>query len=369
MTITRRQICALPIPFIISKFAIGQTTNLETDIATTVAAAEREGTVLVYSVTAAENWKYVLQSFHDRYPKITVNTLDLPSGPECFERYLSESATNSRTCDLIFTQGRDQWLDFQKRGELLPYESKEAAKWPDWSKPYPGLYTPALVPVLLAWNNALVPQSQRPKTMEEFVRLATANSSSWRSRISSFTPLQGIFGYSVNYAFVERHGEKAWDWFSSLSKLTPRFERSSGPIVEKVAAGEYAAAWFVASSVLWSRLNDPVRAKIIGWSFIKDGQPIVLTGAGIPKKARNVNAAKLLLDFLLSNEGQHALGKGGITPAKPDFISDKDVPFTYKSISDAVGGEQNLILVEWAKSKDWDYDKFSTRWRSTFNTR
>jgi iron(III) transport system substrate-binding protein len=365
MTINRRQMCALSIPILFSSAARSQESNPTAD-PTLVAAAEKEGNVLIYSVTAVENWKYVIQDFRARHPKIEITTLDLPSGPECFERFFAESATNSRTCDLIVTQGRDQWLEFQRRGELLPYESTQAGNWPAWSKPYPGMYTPAVVPVLLAWNNALVPPAQRPKSMEDFVRIATSNSAGWKNRIASFTPLQGIFGYSVNYAVAQKHGDKAWGWFDSLSKLSPRLERSSGPIVEKVVAGEYVASWFVASSVLWSRLTDPARAKILGWSFIGDGQPVVLTGAGIPKKARNVNAAKLFLDYLLSVDGQRALGKGGITPARPDLSADKDVPYTYRSISEAVGGEKNIILVEWAKSNDWNHDAFVARWRSMF---
>lgn len=368
MTITRRQFCVLPLPILFSASAISQTVKSASN-ATLVAAAEEEGSVLIYSVSAAENWKYVIQSFRERHPKITINTLDLPSGPQCFERYLAETSTNSRTCDLIMTQGRDQWLDFQQRGELLAYESSEAANWPTWSKPFLGMYTPIMVPVLLAWNNLLVPKAQRPKTMEAFVRLASVNASAWKNRISSYTPLHGIFGYSVNYAFAMKHGEKAWSWFSDLAKLSPRLETSGGPMVEKIATGEYVAAWFVAASVLWSRLRNPALAKILGWSLIEDGQPIVLTGAGIPKRARNVNAAKLFLDFLLSVDGQRALGKGGFVPARPDIVPSKDVLFTYKSISDAVGGEKNIILVEWAKSHDWNFDKFATRWRSTFGSK
>ena len=146
MTITRRQLCALPLPLFLSSKAIGQAPQPLSDPAT-VAAAEREGRVLIYSVTAAENWKYVVKSFRERHPKIVVETLDLPSGPECFERYFAESATNSSTCDLIFTQGRDQWFEFQRRGELLAYDSTQSQSWPLWSKPYPGMYTPAVVPV------------------------------------------------------------------------------------------------------------------------------------------------------------------------------------------------------------------------------
>jgi hypothetical protein len=55
----------------------------------------------------------------------------------------------------------------------------------------------------------------------------------------------------------------------------------------------------------------------LGWSFIADGQPVVLRGVAIPKGSRNVNAAKLMVDYIISEDGQRAFGRGGLTPARP----------------------------------------------------
>lgn len=367
MNITRLLLLSLLIQMFASSAANAQASAAHSPDPVLVASAEKEGSLLLYSVTSAENWKSVIQAFNARYPRIAVATLDLPSAPECFERFSAESATNSRTADLIVAQGRENWLDFYKRGELLPYESPEAPNWPAWSKPVPGLYSPWTLAVVLVWNNILVPPAQRPRTMAEFVRTATANGASWRSRIGSYSAT--VFGASINYAFVQRHGEQGWVWLQSLAKLQPRLERSAGPMVEKLASGEYAAAWFVSSNVLWSRMNDPARAKLLGWSFIGDGQPIVPTGAGIPKRARNVNAAKLFLDFMLSAEGQRAIGRGGQTPARPDVKPDRDIAYTYSSIAEKVGGDGNVILVDWAPSEKRDMDGFIARWRTTFGVR
>ncbi|WP_204308212.1 hypothetical protein, partial [Klebsiella aerogenes] len=78
------------------------------------------------------------------------------------------------------------------------------------------------------WNNTLVPEGKRPKSFTEFLSLAAANERGWRNKITSYGAHQTTFGYGINYAFVKKHGEKAWAWFAELAKLQPRFERSGG---------------------------------------------------------------------------------------------------------------------------------------------
>src|SRR5690606_6668018 len=101
-------------------------------------AAQREGSLLIYSIMSAENWRPVIQGFNARYPGIRVETLDRPSARDSFGRYRAERATDSRTGDLIATAGPTGWMDFHERGELLDYTWPEAAAWPAWGKPLPG---------------------------------------------------------------------------------------------------------------------------------------------------------------------------------------------------------------------------------------
>ncbi|MGL4285868.1 MAG: ABC transporter substrate-binding protein [Phreatobacter sp.] len=334
----------------------------------TIAQAEREGSLLIYSIMSPENWRPVIEAFNKLYPKIKVETLDLPASRESFERYLAERSTNSRTADLIATADPGGWIDFQARGEILDYVSPEAKAWPDWSKPFAGLYTVSSDPMAFIWNNTLVPEGKRPKSFAEFLTLAASNERTWRNKITSYGAHQTTFGYGINYAFVKKHGEKAWAWFAELAKLQPRFERSGGPMTEKVTAGEYATGWFVSAITFWPRLADPARARILGWSFIADGQPMVLRGVAIPKGSKNINAAKLMLDFIISDEGQRAFGRGGLTPARPGIKPGDGIRHTYSSIAEIVG-EQNMIYIGYDADALRDYDAFLARWKQTFNIR
>jgi len=290
----------------------------------------------------------------------------MPGSREPLERYLAERGTKSRSADLIATADAGGWIDFHKRGEVLQYVSPEAQAWPDWARPFPGLYTVSSDPMIFVWNNALVPEDKRPRTFADFTALATSNERSWQNKITSYGAHQISFSYYINHAFTKKHGETAWQWFADLARVAPRFERSGGTMTAKIIAGEYTAGWFVSAITVWPKLNDPARAKVLGWGFIGDGQPMVLRGVAIPKDAQNVNAAKLMLDYIQSAEGQRAFGRGGLTPARPDVKPGDGVRYTYSSIAETVG-ERNIILVGYDTESVKNYDSILGRWKQTFN--
>ncbi|MFC4168525.1 ABC transporter substrate-binding protein [Teichococcus aestuarii] len=331
-----------------------------------VAGAEREGSLLISSIMSAENWRPVLEGFNRRYPKIKVETLDLPNSREVFERYLAERGTNSRTADLLATADPSGWIEFQQRGEVMPYESPEAAAWPAWSKPWPGVYTVSADPLVFIYNKMLVPEAQQPKSFAQFANLAQENRARWRNKLTSYGAHNGGFGYSANFGFVQKHGDQAWEWFKQIAPAQPRWERSGGPMTEKVTSGEYAAGWFVSAITFWPRLNDPARARVLGWNFIEDGQLVILRGMAIPKGARNVNAAKLMLDYIASAEGQRAFGRGGLTPARPDIRPGEGIRHTFSSISEAVGGEKNIAFIDYNPAMLEQYQPFIDRWKQAY---
>ncbi|NMJ41550.1 extracellular solute-binding protein [Roseomonas sp. JC162] len=347
----------------------GAPANYPTGYDEIVAAAQREGSLLIYSVMSPENWRPVIQGYNARYPGIRVETLDLPNTRDVFERYLAERGTNARTGDLLATPDPAGWLQLQARSEILDYKSPEDAAWPAWAKPIPGVYTCSADPLVFIYNKMLVPDAQAPKTFAQFVERALANRGPWRSKITSYGAHNSGLGYSGNYAFVRQHGDQAWNWFRQLAELQPRWERSGGPMTEKVTAGEYVMGWFVSAITFWPRLNDAARARVLGWNFIGDGQPVVVRGVGVPKGSRNVNAAKLMLDYIASAEGQQAFGRGGLTPARPDVRPGDGIRHTFSSISEAIGGEQNMAFISYDPKMVTDYDSFLERWRTAYGVR
>jgi iron(III) transport system substrate-binding protein len=329
-----------------------------------VEASKKEGKLVIYSIMAEYNWKPVLEGFRKRYPWLQVDTLDLGSS-EVFERYYAERASNARSADLLINGAIDKWLQFVAKDEILAYASPEREKLPAWSLPRPSLYTVSADPMVIVYNKALLPEKLRPTSLAELAQFAAANPANFKNKVTSYNAATESFGLSINWAYVKKFGDGAWSLLDTLGKVA-RTERSAGPMIEKITAGEYAVGYFVSGIVLFPKLDDPARQRILGWSYPKDATPIVLRGMAIPKGATNVNAAKLMLDYVLSHEGQVGFGKGGLTPYRPDVQTTEVPRSTYQSIVKELGGEDKIVLVDYDDQMLVKAPEFQARWKKAF---
>ena len=332
--------------------------------ASIVEGSKKEGKLVVYSIMAEYNWKHVLEGFKKLYPWIEVQTLDLGSG-EVFERYYSERASNARTGDLLINGAVDKWLQFVAKGEALEYVSPEEAKLPKWSLIRKGLYTVSADPMVIVYNKSLLPEKLRPHSLAELARFAQENPAVFKNKVTTYNAAAEAFGLSINWAYTKKYGEPAWSLLDSLGKVT-RPERSAGPMIEKITAGEYVVGYFISGIVLFPKLDDPARSKLLGWVYPTDGTPIVLRGMAIGKGATNVNSAKLMLDYVLSHDGQVGFGKGGLTPYRPDVQANEVPRATYDAIVKQLGGEDKAVLVEYDQNMVVNGQALQARWKKAF---
>ena len=332
--------------------------------ASIVEGSKKEGKLVVYSIMAEYNWKPVLEGFKKLYPWIAVQTLDLGSS-EVFERYYSERASNAHTGDLLINGAVDKWLQFVAKGEALDYASPEESKLPKWSLIRKGLYTVSADPMVIVYNKALLPEKLRPHSLAELAKFAQENPAVFNKKVTTYNAATEAFGLSINWAYTKKYGEPAWSLLDSLGKVT-RPERSAGPMIEKITAGEYVVGYFISGIVLFPKLDDPARAKLVGWAYPTDGTPIVLRGMAIPKGATNVNSAKLMLDYILSHDGQVGFGKGGLTPYRPDVQANEVPRATYDAIVKQLGGEDKAVRVEYDPEMVKNGHALQERWKKAF---
>jgi iron(III) transport system substrate-binding protein len=299
----------------------GQPSYYPANYADLVEGSKKEQKLLVYSIMSKENWAPVLDAFKQRYGNIDVEALDLGSY-EVFERYYSESAGNARTADLIITSAPDGWQDFIKRGELVAdYKSPEDDKVPAWSKLAPGIYTVSTDPMVIIWNKKLL--QTPPKSMAELGDLVSKNAGQFTpGKITSYeeTNATGFAGY---WFWAKKQGDKAWNVFEAIGKTKPKLESSGGRMVDSTLSGETPLGYFVSYITVAPKLASA--QEVLGWTMIADGTPLITRGMGITKKAQSPNSAKLMMDFLLSQDGQIAFSNGGLTAYRPDVADQAKV--------------------------------------------
>ena len=327
-----------------------------------VEASRDETGVDVYGILPVEDWEILIDGFHEVYPWIEVNVLDLGTA-EVFERYSGEAAGGGSEADMLQSTASGSWWTFVNEEDAVePYESPEAEHLPEATKPLPGVYTMSTDPLLLMYNKSLLSEDQYPESMADLKQLAEDEPELVNNKLTTYNIAEA---YATWWWLDEAQPEQYQEWFSALGPVT-RPEASAGPMVEKIAIGEYVAGYYLSIAVLGLPIFDGAGGDVLGWAVAKDSAPLFARNIGIPVGADSPNSAKLLLDYLLSEEGQTLYPEASLVPAR-----DVEVPedwFTYESLEAQVD-EGALILngpTEELASPEV-YDSFTAEWNTLFN--
>jgi len=317
--------------------------------------------LLVYGIMGESNWAPVLEAFYAKYPWMDgkVTTLDLGSY-EVFERYYSEAGSNARTGDMVITSGYDAWPEFMDKGNVADYTSPEDGNVPEWSKLAPSVYTFSSDPMLIIYNKQLV--SNPPTSMADLAALVAAEPDTYKGKVTTYDVLTNATGFAINWFWLKKAGEPGWETLGTIGQATPTRQSSAGNMANSVISGEALAGYFVSAISVFSKF--PEAEPVLGWDYIHDGQPILVRGMAITTAAKAPNSAKLLMDFVLSGEGQIAVSQGGLTAYREDIAS--QAKSHLNTIIDAVGADNMVFfnldpdLTDQAKK-----EAFLQRWDTT----
>lgn len=309
------------------------------DYAQIIEAAKAEGKVLIYSNMSQTQWGPFLELAKTTYPWLSVEAGDM--GDDMWEKYYAESGSNVETADLMLTNSVDQWPVFFERGQVVDYMSPEKAALPDWSVPFPGVYTVSVDPTVLVYNRFLIKEDEVPRSRQDVLELLKKRPD-LVGKVTTIDPAGNSLALGAFYALTKALPE-SWDLIREMGPAI-RPERGAATVREKVMSGEYAVALMTSGGGI-PQFERPEIKPIVGWLFPTDGVPASMRNIAISKGAKQPNAARLILDLILSRDGQIAMSKGGQTAYRDD-VAITDVPFiTYNSVRDQVG-EDKIILIK-----------------------
>lgn len=321
-----------------------------------VEASKTENHLLIYSNMDSEQWRPVVEGFNRLYPWIKVETLSMGAS-ESISRYEAETGTGNSSADFIVTGSIADWIRFAEKKLGADYESSESANLPEWSKPFPGVYTFSTDPMVLGYSKLLLSEEQQPDSFEGFAKVISENPSLFKGKVGTY----GVdgFGGSINWAFVRQHGDQAWQWLDTIGSSV-RSGDGSGTMIEKLSRGEYTAVYFLSGPVVMPKMEGGLQ-QVISWKYISDGTPVFLRGMAVTGKAKNMNSAKLMLDYILSVDGQVSVSKAGFTPYRDGLPEDQLRFGSLEQLKKKIG-EKNIIFINYDQSMLTGFDDFTKRW-------
>ncbi|WP_212920436.1 ABC transporter substrate-binding protein [Ornithinibacillus bavariensis] len=128
----------------------------------------------------------------------------------------------------------------------------------------------------------------------------------------------------LTLASIVHNDDLGWDYFKSLKENDLKFEQGNGALASKVASGEY----HVVSVVDFMARNAKNEGSPVEVVWPEEGAVIIPTPVGIMKDSEVKDAAKKVLDFLLSKQGQEMFKDQGYIPVNPEVGVPENAPDT-----------------------------------------
>ncbi|WP_432720037.1 ABC transporter substrate-binding protein [Jeongeupia wiesaeckerbachi] len=268
-----------------------------------VSAAQKEGKVIVYSVTDTAAVKPLIKDFEAMYPGVKVEYNDMNS-TELYNRFISESAAGGTTADVLWSSAMDLQIKLVNDGFIASYASPEKANMPAWSTYQDQAYGTTFEPLTIVYNKRLLAASEVPQTHADLARIIKANPDKFKGKVTTYDIEKSGVGFNYLTQDVRVGGNAIWDMVKVMGGSGVKLQSSTGAMMERISSGENLIGYNIIGSYAFTKAKkDPS----IGYVYPKDYTLVMSRLASVTKAGKNPNAAKLWLDYLLSKRGQTIL--------------------------------------------------------------
>jgi len=330
------------------------------DYAQTVAAANKEGKVVIYSALDTKAAKPLIEDFNKVYPNIKVEYNDMNS-TELYNRFIAESASGQGGPDVMWSSAMDLQVKLVDDGLAMAYKSPEVPKLPKWAVYKDMAYGTTYEPAVFIYNKRLVTGDEIPQDHAAFAKVINSKADKFKGKVTTYD----IEKSGVGFMFVVQDTK----YFPGMKELEQGFGKtgykvysSTGNMLEKVSSGEHLLGYNVLGSYAAVRAKkDPG----LGVVYPKDYTLVLSRVMFIGKNAKNPNAAKVWTDYILSQRGQKMIGSDVELFAMRD---DVEAEYTAKKLNQQLGSNVKPIPVAAEITQYLDSKKrleFLSQWKST----
>lgn len=266
--------------------------------------AKREGELSFYTNINIGESKPLLDAFEKKYPSIKTKLIRI-GGTAIAARILTEARAGRHLWDaagplLLYVR------EILKRGLIAPYDSPERKFFRKEFKDKKGFWTAIVLNTsTMVYNTQTLKPAEYPKTYDDLLLPHFKG-----GKISMDTQLYLWFDGQLKI----RGREKGLDFMRKLKAQDPVFRRGRTAQAQLVIAGELSVAVEV-----YGHRSQSFKSKgaPLDWVAV---EPLLIHPlvAIVNKNAPHPNAARLFIDFILSQEGQKKLRDKGRIPARSD---------------------------------------------------
>ncbi len=314
------------------------------------ATAKKEGKVIIYGTVEKDEFLGWKEAFEEKYPYIEVDyrrEYVYGTPPPLAKKIMQEMKEGKETADLVIASVPPV-MQMQGLGLLRKYKSPEATAYRADIKQENGFWTPIIaIAIIQTYNTELLKKDELPKSALDLT------DPKWKDMLAIHDITLGTLGCHWLLSLKPILGDKIWRTFAvGLAKNRPKSYPLYDNIMNSVANGETKLGVTILLHDLVKARNSKrsvARLELKDVPLLASYSAIAITAA-----ARHPNSAKMLIDYLLSKEGQEKIGntyvripaRTGIScPYSLDKIAPGEKPMLFPNKSVMSGIDESLSFV------------------------
>ncbi len=191
------------------------------------------------------------------------------------------------------------------------------------------------------------------------MNLLNTKGAAFKNKITAYDPEKS----GVGYLFVTedvKHFPQAWELFRAMGKTGIKLYSSAGAMIERVTSGEHTIAYGVFGSYALARSK---KVPTLGVVTPKDYTLVTSRVAFVSAKAKNPNAARVFLDYLVSHRAQSIIANQADLYSLRDDVAGEA---TVKGVSALIGDRARPVPISEALLTNLDEAKrlaFLKQWQ------
>lgn len=312
---------------ILSVFS-SRTALAETDAAT-LAAAEKEGRVVVYSVTSS--LQALIDDFKAAFPRVQLDYVTMDTIP-LHDRVIAE-ATSETPGDVIWSSAMDLQMKLVLDGHAMTYASKEEKALPEWAVWRHQAFGTTFEPVAIVYNKRLLDAGKIPRNRSEFVDRLRVHGALFQGKVVAFDPEKSGLGFLL-MTQDDAVSPGFWPLISAMGRAQVRPQSGSGAMFQRIASGEALIGYNLLGSYARARAANDLPD--LGLVLPSDYTLVMTRIMFINRRTRHPNAARLWVDYVLSKRGQQSIAAAHLGALRNDVPGDTNRAALEKALGSAL---------------------------------
>ena len=270
--------------------------------------AEPSGKVMLYSSMQEAQLQAIEQAFEAKYPTVDMEYY-YAGGGKLVTKMTTEAKDGGQIAsDVVWLGDPSDYESFKANGWLEPYVSPETEHIAKEYMDPEGYYTAGrLVTMGIAWNVGLVDEADAPKTWNDLL------DPKWFNQIIMTDPSQASTTKYWMAAMMqsEKYGEA---YFQALKDNGVELESGTTATHNRVADASY----MVGICLDYVSANLMAQGSPMNFHYTTDDVITMTSPIAMIKGCANEENGKILMDFILSKEGQEVLVENNLVSVRDD---------------------------------------------------